>query len=77
MSIRTKVLGFVDVLMRVPLLFVIDEDLKISMGFSTSSNTENSDLLPQSLSAIFPNITNYINKTVAEDQDGITYFFHL
>ena len=32
MSMRTKVLGMVDVLMRVPPLFVIDEMLKISMG---------------------------------------------
>ena len=36
MSVRTKVLGLVDVLMRVPSLFVIDEILKISMGFSSS-----------------------------------------
>lgn len=33
---RTKVLGMVDVIMRVPPLFVIDEILKISMGLQTN-----------------------------------------
>lgn len=37
MSVRTKVLGMVDVIMRVPPLFVIDEILKISMGLTTTS----------------------------------------
>lgn len=37
MSVRTKVLGMVDVIMRVPPLFVIDEILKISMGLTTAS----------------------------------------
>lgn len=32
MSIRLRVLGLLDVVMRVPPLFVIDEILKISMG---------------------------------------------
>ncbi|XP_059607512.1 protein TRC8 homolog [Phlebotomus argentipes] len=35
MSVRTKVLGLIDVLMRVPPLFVIDEILKIQMGLSS------------------------------------------
>lgn len=38
MSMRTKVLGMVDVMMRVPPLFVIDEILKISMGLPTATN---------------------------------------
>lgn len=38
MSMRTKVLGMVDVIMRVPPLFVIDEILKISMGIPSSTN---------------------------------------
>lgn len=38
MSMRTKVLGMVDVIMRVPPLFVIDEILKISMGLPTATN---------------------------------------
>lgn len=36
MSVRTKVLGLVDVIMRVPPLFVIDEILKIGMGLPNS-----------------------------------------
>ncbi|XP_011177629.2 protein TRC8 homolog isoform X2 [Zeugodacus cucurbitae] len=35
MSVRTKVLGLVDVMMRVPPILVIDEVLKISMGLPT------------------------------------------
>jgi len=35
MSIRTQVLGFVDVMMRVPPIIVIDEILKIGMGLPT------------------------------------------
>lgn len=35
--VRTKVLGLVDVIMRVPSLFIIDEILKISMGLPSSS----------------------------------------
>lgn len=37
MSVRTKVLGLVDVIMRVPPLFIIDEILKISMGIPASN----------------------------------------
>lgn len=39
MSMRTRVLGMVDVIMRVPPLFVIDEILKISMGLPSFSST--------------------------------------
>lgn len=42
MSVRTKVLGLVDVIMRVPPLFIIDEILKISMGIPPNANTTNS-----------------------------------
>lgn len=40
MSVRTKMLGFVDVILRVPPIFIIDEILKISMGlpFNTQTN---------------------------------------
>ncbi|XP_075148711.1 TRC8 ring finger protein isoform X2 [Haematobia irritans] len=38
MSIRTKVLGMVDVMMRVPPILVIDEILKIDMGIPSGSN---------------------------------------
>lgn len=41
MSVRTKVLGLVDVIMRVPPLLVIDEILKISMGLpGSTTNTD-------------------------------------
>lgn len=42
MSVRTKMLGFVDVILRVPPIFIIDEILKISMGLPfTSQNDSN------------------------------------
>lgn len=34
MSLRTKILGLVEILLRVPPLFVIDEILKIGLGLS-------------------------------------------
>ncbi|XP_055588852.1 protein TRC8 homolog isoform X2 [Uranotaenia lowii] len=40
--VRTKVLGLVDVIMRVPSLFIIDEILKISMGLPNSSSSSSS-----------------------------------
>lgn len=42
MSIRTKVLGMVDVMMRVPPILVIDEILKIGMGLPSRSYTDKS-----------------------------------
>lgn len=41
MSVRTKMLGFVDVILRVPPIFIIDEILKISMGlpFTTQNDS--------------------------------------
>ncbi|KAH8271271.1 hypothetical protein KR018_005487 [Drosophila ironensis] len=46
MSVRTKVLGLVDVIMRVPPVMVIDEMLKLGMGLPTRIYHEN--LLPSS-----------------------------
>lgn len=40
MSVRTKMLGFVDVILRVPPIFIIDEILKISMGLPFSTHTD-------------------------------------
>lgn len=37
-SIRDKVLTFVDIIMRVPPLFIIDELLKISLGISVNDD---------------------------------------
>lgn len=45
MSFRTKILGLVDVIMRVPPLFIIDEILKISMGLQGTSFESSQDNL--------------------------------
>ena len=47
MSIRARFLGFVDVIMRIPPLFLLDELLKLNVLFENSrqlENFENSDL---------------------------------
>ena len=47
MSIRARFLGFVDVIMRIPPLFLLDELLKLNVLFENSrqlKNFENSDL---------------------------------
>ena len=40
MSVRTKMLGFVDVILRVPPIFIIDEILRVSMGLPFSTHTD-------------------------------------
>lgn len=49
MSVRTKILGMVDVIMRVPPLFVIDEILKISMGIPMLPSDSDKELSNQTL----------------------------
>ncbi|XP_021710110.1 protein TRC8 homolog isoform X3 [Aedes aegypti] len=49
--VRTKVLGLVDVIMRVPSLFIIDEILKISMGLPNSSPTATVVSVPSTASS--------------------------
>lgn len=44
MSLRSKALALVEVLLRVPPLFVVDEFLKISLGLPVSSGEEGSVL---------------------------------
>lgn len=44
MSVRTKMLGFVDVILRVPPIFIIDEILKISMGLPFTSHNDSTVL---------------------------------
>lgn len=44
MSVRTKMLGFVDVILRVPPIFIIDEILKISMGLPFTSQNDSTVL---------------------------------
>lgn len=48
MSVRTKMLGFVDVILRVPPIFIIDEILKISMGFQQFTTQNDSTVLDNS-----------------------------
>lgn len=73
MSVRTKVLGFVDVLMRVPPLFLIDEILKISLSFSnTFEQHQNSNSLVKNGSAEnggAPTIAEGFNTVSDEDPD--------
>lgn len=50
MSVRTKMLGFVDVILRVPPVFIIDEILKISMGLPFNTKTNDPTLDPNQIS---------------------------
>lgn len=50
MSVRTKMLGFVDVILRVPPVFIIDEILKISMGLPFNTKTNDPTLDPNQMS---------------------------
>ncbi|XP_055523403.1 protein TRC8 homolog isoform X2 [Wyeomyia smithii] len=80
--VRTKVLGLVDVIMRVPSLFIIDEILKISMGLpNTSSSASNgttaadpspaSGVVPESLVNMTVNATMKV-ATATADMLGAT-----
>jgi E3 ubiquitin-protein ligase RNF139 len=61
MSIRTKVLGLVDVILRVPPLFIIDEILKINLGLSATSTTQNNQNTETILENIVNSTTNILN----------------
>lgn len=63
MSVRTKMLGFVDVILRVPPVFIIDEILKISMGlpFNTKTNDQTMD----------PNQMSIMDGATSTDTDNI------
>lgn len=68
MSVRTKMLGFVDVILRVPPIFIIDEILKISMGLPFTAQND-STLLDNSQ---MPNIETTTVST-AESVDNIFF----
>ncbi|XP_053698928.1 protein TRC8 homolog isoform X2 [Sabethes cyaneus] len=82
--VRTKVLGLVDVIMRVPSLFIIDEILKISMGLpNTSSSVSNgtagtvtdpssSAVVSESLVNMTINATMKVATAAASDMLGAT-----
>lgn len=52
MSVRTKMLGFVDVILRVPPIFIIDEILKISMGLPFNTHNDSTLLDSSQISII-------------------------
>ncbi|KRK04192.1 protein TRC8 homolog isoform X1 [Drosophila yakuba] len=76
MSVRTKVLGLVDVMMRVPPVMVIDEVLKIDMGLHTWLNPNKDKLASEALTAppeaagsrdTFASIKEFFGLSAAED----------
>lgn len=67
MSVRTKVLGLVDVIMRVPPLLVIDEILKISMGLPGSGYTDSADPGAVASTAARNNTTDAFDGSAAAD----------
>lgn len=79
MSMRTRILGMVDVIMRVPPLFVIDEILKISMGlpsFSSNGSTNSTGVFSGSSGTIvMPDIlvSNSSSTTSLSLQNGGNY----
>lgn len=64
---RTKVLGLVDVIMRVPPLLVIDEILKISMGLPGSGYTDSADPGAVASTAARNNTTDAFDGSAAAD----------
>uniref|UniRef100_A0A1Q3F649 Putative e3 ubiquitin-protein ligase n=2 Tax=Culex tarsalis TaxID=7177 RepID=A0A1Q3F649_CULTA len=64
--VRTKVLGLVDVIMRVPSLFIIDEILKISMGLPNSSSPPTQSAAAGSATTSSESLVNLtVNATVS------------
>uniref|UniRef100_A0A1L8DSR7 Putative e3 ubiquitin ligase n=2 Tax=Nyssomyia neivai TaxID=330878 RepID=A0A1L8DSR7_9DIPT len=66
MSVRTRLLGLIDVLMRVPPLFVIDEILKIQMGLATSS-------MSSPVSTIVENVDNITVENRTDDMQRLVH----
>lgn len=67
MSIRAKFLGFVDVLMRIPPLFLLDEILK--MNLFESSPTQLNYLVAELNDTINNNLTANATETAASNLD--------
>lgn len=73
MSIRTKVLGMVDVMMRVPPIIVIDEILKIGMGlpsrtYQIINSVDAGGGLPSD-PVVIAEATALLNNTSTDDSD--------
>lgn len=76
MSIRARFLGFVDVIMRIPPLFLLDELLKLNVFFENSrqfENLENSDLNETLSSLSSQNQTDAFESSI--DFYGISILF--
>lgn len=74
MSVRTKMLGFVDVILRVPPIFIIDEIFKISMGLPFSTQNDSSILENSSNSQI--SIINTASEATGGSADGDSMLFN-
>ena len=71
MSFRTKLLAFVDVVMRIPPLFLLDEILKLNMSLPPSENSENNNnFFIDALNETTDNLTN----TTTEEQSNINFY---
>lgn len=76
MSLRARFLGFVDVIMRIPPLFLLDELLKLNVLFENSrqfDNLENSDLNETSSLLSAQNQTDAFSSSI--DFYGISILF--
>lgn len=63
MSLRGRVLGIVEVLLRVPPLFVIDEILKIGLGYYEDLSSQDLTYFgekPEKIENPFTNTTSYL-----------------
>jgi hypothetical protein len=68
MSLRAKFLGFVDVIMRIPPLFLLDEILKMNL-FSQSSPTQFSQLVVELNDTINNNLTSNLTDSAGTSLD--------
>lgn len=67
MSLRAKFLGFVDVIMRIPPLFLLDEILKMNLFESSPSHFNN--LVAELNDTINNNLTSNLTDTVGTNFD--------
>lgn len=67
MSMRAKFLGFVDVIMRIPPLFLLDEILKMSLFENSSSHFNN--LVAEFNETINSNLTTNLTETTSASLD--------
>lgn len=68
MSLRAKFLGFIDVLMRIPPLFLLDEILKMNL-FESSSPSHFNNLVVELNDTINNNLTSNLTDTMGTNFD--------